>query len=237
MRDADLGITRDATVPAKFVHTPALTPWERRAVAVLGDFSREYPGEYLSADELAAAVGLLEYSGKPLDSERAKRYLRKLINHLIEHHEMPVAPLPGIKGGYRLASTKAEIEASVGPHLRRVRTGMRKVNCLQGAGELLAQGMVQLLLDMGGKAPVEIHKALGERLGAGAGPATLGQVKQALARFESDPERYAREISDLAEQFGGLFVRATVLEEAKQALALAQEAITRAQAGSRSVAA
>ncbi|MBI4799692.1 MAG: hypothetical protein HY794_13395 [Desulfarculus sp.] len=237
MRDADLGITRDDTVAAKFVHAPDLTPWERRAVAVLGDFSREYPGEYLPADELAEAVGLLEYGGKPLDAERAKRYLRKLVNHLIEHHEMPIAPLPGVKGGYRLASSRAEIEASVGPHLRRVRTGMRKVSCLQGAAEILAQEMVQLTLDLGGQTPVEIHKALGERLGAGAGPATLGQVQQALARYQSDPERYAREISDLAEQFGGLFVRATVLEEARQALAKAQEAVTRAMTGTRAEAA
>lgn len=248
MRDHDLGITRGVVVgqeidgqpgesPVKILHRPELTKWERRVVAILGDFSREFPGEFLPAEELAEALGLFEYAGQNLTPSRATRNLRTLVNHLIEFHAIPVAPLPGVKGGYRLGLTREEVERAVGPQLRRVRTGMRKVSSLQGAAEILTEGMVQLTLDLPGKTPVEIHRVLGERLGAFGGPASLGQVKKALEMYQADPDRYAREIEDLAEQFGGLFVRATVLEEAEAALAQAQAAVARARQGSRAEAA
>ncbi len=216
MRDIDLGIERSGE---RVLHDKKLTVMESKAVAALGEHGKTHYGGFMPAPELAEALGL------------SLRDVRKLINHLISEHDQPLVPRPGHGGGYRLADSQSDIDAAVAVHLARVRTGMHKISSLRGAGEALAQDMVQLTLDLPGESAAEVHRALGRSLGPVAAPASQEAIKRTLLKYRSDPGRYQAEIDELADAFGGLFVRGSVLASARNALAEVQASLDKAMLG------
>lgn len=139
-----------------------------------------------------------------------RRNLRRMINHLISrrYHGLPIYMLPGFYGGYFLGESEAargRARTAVTAQLRRAKTSAAKARDLGATAQELAQGVVQLTLSLGGDVPAQVLEGLADS-GRG-GPASHAEVVSALRRYARDPRAFARQIAELREQFGGLFVR------------------------------
>jgi len=153
-----------------------------------------------------------------------------MVNHLIQQHHLPIYPLPGMGGGYFMGDPDKvdAIQRAVQTHLQRVITGGRKARALGASAAELGQSMVQLTLDLPDGAAQEVAEEMSGLLAEAGLPMSHAAVAHTLARYQGDPKRYAKEIQDLAEQYGGLFIRK---EDLKQILARkAQELVDTAMA-------
>ncbi len=171
-----------------------LEAWTLDCIRVWG----ERPGEpSIPAQALADYLGL------------RRRDLRRIINHLIDrrYHGLPVYMLPGVAGGYFLAETEATRErarTAIAAQLLRARTSAAKARDLGATAQELAQGVVQLTLDLGESVRGQVLAGLGV---GQRRPASHTEVVRTLRRYARDPRAFSRQIAELREQFGGLFVR------------------------------
>lgn len=189
MRAADLGITGFKPL----THDPKLTEVEAWALDSIRTWCQR--GAPMPAPTLAA---WLELDG---------RDTRRLVNHLIDRrfHGLPVYPVPGRAGGYFVPGHQALRERTaqaVAAQLARARTSAVKARDLGASVQELADGVVQLTLDLG----LEVSHQVGRALAAPRGPSTHADAKRVLQRYARDPRAFAREIAELRRLFGGLFV-------------------------------
>lgn len=190
---------------SKWLHSPDLTEIERWLVDTIATYNQR-PGHPLAPMGLVA-----EYTGL------SARDVREAINHLIhrKYHGLPIYPLPGRDGGYFLGQPdnvdQAKHAANI--HLRRVITGGLKARALGASAAELGQSMVQMALDLPGGAAREVAEEMSGLLAAAGLPVSHAAVAKTLARYQGDPDRYAQEIKDIAEQYGGLFIRREELRQ------------------------
>eukprot|EP01022_Parablepharisma_sp_SALTPOND_P021799 TRINITY_DN43626_c0_g1_i1.p3 TRINITY_DN43626_c0_g1~~TRINITY_DN43626_c0_g1_i1.p3 ORF type:complete len:178 (-),score=78.25 TRINITY_DN43626_c0_g1_i1:496-1029(-) len=146
--------------------------------------------------------------------ELSERDVRLMVNHLIQKHHLPIYPLPGQGGGYFVGDPRnlPEAQRAVQIHLRRVITGGRKARALGASTAELGQSMVQLTLGLSDGAAQEVAEEMSGLLAEAGLPMSHAAVAHTLARYQGDPKRYAKEIRDLAEQYGGLFIRREELQ-------------------------
>ncbi len=193
---AHMGLRREK---GKLVHDSRLTELEAWCLDAIRTWNQR-PGEpCIPSQVLADYLGI------------SPRELRQLINHLLSrrYHGLPIYMLPGTFGGYFLAESEATRErarTAIAAQLMRARTSAAKARDLGATAQELAQGVVQLTLDLGEEVQSQVAAGLGIRPPA-KGPATHSQVVRALRRYARDPRAFARQIEDLRRQFGGLFVR------------------------------
>lgn len=183
----------------KWCHHPQLTEAEAWLVDTIATYNQR-PGHPLAPMEWVAYF-----------TDMDSRSVREMVNHLIrrEYHGLAIYPLPGNGGGYFVGDpnnvTKARKAART--HLKRVITGGLKARALGASAAELSQSMVQLTLDLPGDAAQEVAEEMSGLLAEAGLPVSQAAVAHTLARYQGDPERYAQEIRELAEQYGGLFVR------------------------------
>ncbi len=204
----------------KWWHNPQLTEAESWLVDTIANYNQRLGGAPAPMEKVASFTGL------------TPRDVRHMVNHLIrrEYHGLPIYPLPGVGGGYFVGdpSNAPAAQRAVQTHLKRVITGGRKARALGASAAELSQSMVQLTLDLPDGAAQEVAEEMSGLLAEAGLPMSHAAVAHTLARYQGDPERYAQEIKDLAEQYGGLFIRR---EDLKQILAKkAQELVDAALA-------
>ncbi|MBU4278199.1 MAG: hypothetical protein KKC30_15770 [Proteobacteria bacterium] len=183
----------------KWCHNPQLTEAEAWLVDTIATYNQR-PGKPLAPMEWVADFTALD-----------ARSVRELINHLIrrEYHGLPIYPLPGGGGGYFVGSPDNVHLArrAVRTHLKRVITGGLKARALGASAAELGQSMVQLTLDLPGGEAREVAEEMSGLLAEAGLPVSQAAVATTLARYQKDPQRYAQEIKELAEQYGGMFLR------------------------------
>lgn len=182
----------------KWWHNPRLTEAEALLVDTIANYNQRLKGPV----PMETVAAWCDMSG---------RNVREMVNHLIErqYHGMPICPLPGMGGGYFLGDpgNLPEVRRAVQIHLRRVITGGRKARALGAGAAELGQSMVQLTLDLPDDTAHEVAEEMSSLLAEAGLPVSHAAVAHALARYQDDPQRYSREIKDLAEQYGGMFMR------------------------------
>lgn len=190
--NADLGISDDGR------HTSSLTGIEAACIGVL---EARGPGRdnAVPSDDLAHVV-----FGSRGDVD--KRNLRELVNHLINTHLLPICSMPGYGGGYWLPASPEEEAAVYEARRKRALTGLMKMS--RGRKAAYVETLEQLTLyfdEPEGKDAIERLRLTPED-DKGGMPAWLHLVTRLLAKLEQDPQRYAAEIRQLQQMYGGIFV-------------------------------
>ena len=190
MTNADLGIDKNG------VHSMELTDMEARCVDIL-----QGRGCGRRAAIAAADLGwrILEDGG-----ERGKRAVRRLINHLIMTHALPVMCEAGGGGGYYLAGDPEETERFKQTFRRRAMTGLVKAS--RGSKAAYVDMMYQYTLgfdDPETQRTIEHLRLLPEE---DAAPAWVQLVTKLLDRISSNPQVYAAEIRRIQAAYGDIFV-------------------------------
>ena len=195
----------------KWIHQSELTEMEAWTLDTIGTYNQRSGRPLIPAGFLAEFTGL---SG---------RDVREMINHLIDRqmHGLPICSMPGLDGGYLLAGQGdlERLRRSAQTHLKRVITGGRKARALGASAAQLGQSMVQLTLGLPDAEAAQVVAEFSELLAeAGLAPSHKA-VTAALAKYAGDPQHYAQEIGDLAQQFGDMFVSKLDLERVLSAKA------------------
>ncbi len=192
----------------KLWHNPQLTEAEAWLVDTIATYNQR-PGNPLAPMDWVAYY-----------TDMDSRSVRQMVNHLIrrEYHGLPIYPLPGAGGGYFIGDPDnvAKARKAARTHLKRVITGGLKARALGASAAELSQSMVQLTLDLPGDAAQEVAEEMSGLLAEAGLPVSHAAVARTLARYQGDPKRYAQEIKELSEQYGGLFIRQ---EDLKRVLA------------------
>lgn len=182
-------------------HHQTLTPFEARCVDVLTELGT---GQLwaIPAGHLAIKLGL----ALNLDTDSGKRKLRKLINHLIIDHKIPIMCKAGQGGGYFLADSDEEVQEFCNAFRRRAMTGLLKQS--QGKKAAFVDLMTQLTLDFDTPEMVEAREKLQFTKDEDPVPTFVTVVTKFLDRITGDPKKYAEEIRELQTKYGDIFVPA-----------------------------
>ncbi len=189
----DLGYRREGK-SRRLVHDSERTELEQLCLDSIETWCQR--GKPIGADHLAGWLGLRD------------RELRHLTLHLAsrETHGEPVHGLPGCNGGYFIPKHPA-LKDLVGPavaaQLARAKTSALKARDLGATAQELSQSVVQLTLDLGPEVREQVSLSLPAPHRTRA---TDAQVRAALRRYAADPQRFADQIAELRNVFGGVFV-------------------------------
>lgn len=216
MKDTDLGIYNNE-------HNSLLTGLEGECLDILQSRGAGMASA-IPATDLARRLGLIPTLAILECSDAGKRDLRRLINHLIISHEIPIICQAGFKGGYYLAGEPAEVSRFYATFHRRAMTGLIKASRGKKAAfvEILKQ------LSLGFDEP-ETDKAI-EKLRLTRDedpvPAWVHVTTSFLDKISADPERYAAEIRQLQEKYGEIFIKRQQVELLKEKTAEFQKLLS-----------
>ena len=132
------------------------------------------------------------------------RAIRRIINHLITHHDIPVNCKPGLGGGYGLMRDEEEVDAFYRGFRRRAMTGL--VKAARGRRSALVEMIEQLSLfelNDATATPPRDHRGGRERDDI---PAFVQVVTRLLDRMAGDPDRYAAQIAEIQDRYGDIFL-------------------------------
>ena len=192
MKESDLGIYEGK-------HDEKLTPVESCALEILEDRGKG-SGAAISAREFATDLN----RESDLDMGQKQRDVRKLVNHLIMTHGIPIICQAGPGGGYYIAACEAEVTRFYTTFHRRAMTGLVKAS--RGKKSAFVDIATQLVLGFDSpetQASVERLQLTPE---GNSVPAWVSMVTQFLDRLTGNPEKYAAEIRNIQEQYGDIFV-------------------------------
>ncbi len=193
MKDTDLGFDR-----VTLAHNMTLTPLEGDCIEAMRRRG-EGAAAAMSAGDLAAILGLKDEPG----GDEGKRNLRKLINHLIMTHKLPIICQAGCGGGYYLTGAPEETEQFYRTFIARGKTGLFKASC----GRRAAYVDIAYQYTLGFDEPVTAPAKKQQQFALDDGPPVWVQVvSKCLDRAAADPDRYAAEISALQKKYGDIFV-------------------------------
>lgn len=201
MRDKFL-TNEDLGIDAKGLHNKNLTPREALLISTLNERGLGR-AKALSSDKLAESVF------GPTDIETGKRDLRRLVNHLIASHKIPICSMAGLGGGYWMPESPEEVELVYQARRRRAMTGLIKMT--RGRQAAYIDAIEQMLLfydEPEATAAIERFKFEPEKESI---PAWIGLTTRLLDKLSRDPQRYAAEIEQLRRQFGEVFVSRQVI--------------------------
>lgn len=202
MKDENIGIRQDGT------HFPYLTDVEKACVNILQDRGQGRKTA-ISAEMLAHEI----YGAGRDTIEQAKRDVRRLINHLIINHNIPIICMAGIGGGYWLPANKEEVEEFYTSFHKRAMTGL--IKAARGKKAAFVDIMEQLTLwfdEPEGQKALEKVKL---SLEADPVPVWVRLVTRYLARLQEDPEKYATEIRKIQQAYGDIFVPRETVRQLK----------------------
>lgn len=198
------------------VHYDDLTELEQNTIEAIKVHNQRPADPAIPADFLARWLDIPE------------RDVRYVVNHLLDrrYHGLPIFYRAGLHGGYFLGTENEQLREwaknAVQTHMRRAITGLKKARDMGASAAELAEGMVQLTLDLNQKQAQELGVDVIDSLAQAGIPISHQAVESALARYAKNPKQYQKEIHQLARQYGGLFVRreqlAAVLKEKAGAL-------------------
>lgn len=205
MRDADLGINEFGK------HDAQLTSIEQNC---LDKFQQRGYGKAaaISANDLAWAAGFGSHEKAALEAN--KRELRRLINHLIITHGLPIICQSGDGGGYYLAGNPSEVEANYQAFHRRAMTGLLKAS--RGRKGAYVDMVSQLTLgfdDPEQQAALERLRLTPE---ADPVPAWVQLMTRFLDRLAADPEGNAEAIRRIQKEYGTIFVEKQTMKRLKE---------------------
>ncbi|HFE44884.1 MAG TPA: hypothetical protein ENJ18_05220 [Nannocystis exedens] len=195
----------------------------RRLLAIL----REHPGR----DKAISLIELYEkFSGRKLerndkgriieDVPTESRYMRRLINELIEVHSIPVMSSSG--AGYWIITDKAELEGVVHEFTSRGISSLAKVARLKECSLVDAVQQLALELEDEESAARKRAETVAARLNKGftidgsllmSREAKMAVITKYLQELFSSPDDYADQIEALRIQFGPRLVPQSVLAE------------------------
>ncbi len=215
MTNADLGINDLGK------HDSQLTSTEQHCLDKLQErgIGRPYA---VSASDLAWAMGIGSYDEKCMEAN--KRHLRKLINHLIISHGLPIMCEAGQGGGYYLVGNPSEETANYQRFHRRAMTGLLKAS--RGRKGAYVDKVVQLTLgfdDPAMQAAIERMKLTPD---ADPVPAWVQLVTRFLDRIAADPEGNAEVIRRIQKEYGEIFVERATMKRLKEKTAEFQALLT-----------
>jgi hypothetical protein len=211
MRDIELGIQPDGT------HLEALTPLEQRCLSVLEEKGLGQAAA-LPAAALTAAVGL---ESGDRNEDHGKRHTRKLINHLIMTHRIPIICQAGAGGGYYLPGDEAEVARFYKTFHARAMTGLVKAS--RGRKAAFVEIITQLSLGFDDPAAQAAIERLRLTPDEDPVPAWVQLTTRLLDRLQADPQRYAAEIRELQRAYGDIFVPRDKVVELKKRTAEFQQ--------------
>jgi hypothetical protein len=204
MRDTDLGYDK-----ITFAHNMALTALEGGCIDIMRTRG-EGQAAAISAADLTEALELGSEEG-----DDGKRGLRKLINHLIMTHKLPIICQAGFGGGYYLTGAPTDTEQFYRTFVARGKTGLFKASCGRRAAYVDITYQYTLGFDDEPNGDMNRKSVAG---GSGScprkpqfslddGPPVWVQVvSKCLDRAAADPDRYAAEIAALQKKYGDIFV-------------------------------
>jgi len=206
MQESDLGII-DGT------HNPELTPLERDCLSVLEERGKGVKSA-ISAKAFAAALSVDRTTTEKNDDDDGTeqteqvawgtRNLRKLINHLIMTHGIPIVCKAGLGGGYFLPGSTLEISEFYQTFHRRAMTGLVKAS--RGKRSAFVEIVTQLSLGFDEPGNREIIEKLRLHPDEDTVPAWVQVVTKLLDRIAEDPQKYAGEIRRIQSTYGDIFV-------------------------------
>lgn len=219
MKDAALGIRPSGE------HQTALTDLETKCVDWLSMMGRG-ESRAISAKRLALALGL-QYGphGENRGTESAKRQLRKLVNHLIISHRLPIMCQAGRGGGYYWADTAAEVDRFEQAFHKRAMTGLVKMS--RGKKGAFAQLVGQLAFGFDDDVGKEALERLNLAPDTDPVPAWAQVVTRLLDRMSEHPQKYAAQIRQIQERYGDIFVPRDTVRELKRKTAEFQDLLKR----------
>jgi len=188
----------DIGIDAGGMHSRRLTPLEEHCLRVMAMRGRGKRAR-ISAERLA------------LELRRTGRDTRLLVNHLIISHKKAIISKAGADGGYWLRGTEDEVEDFCQAFRKRALTGLLKQS--QGRKAAYAEIMAQLAFDF----DTDTASAALERLALVPDkdpmPPWVQVVHRLLGRMADDPQRYAREIVQIQEDYQDVFVPRPLLRD------------------------
>lgn len=206
MYESDLGINEGA-------HNPELTPLERDCLSVLEERGKGAKAA-ISARAFAAALAIERTTTEKYHDddgteqtqrvEWGTRDLRKLINHLIMTHGIPIVCKAGTGGGYFLPGSEGEINEFYQTFHRRAMTGLVKAS--RGKRSAFVEIVTQLSLGFDEPGNRETIEKLRLSPDEDPIPAWVQVVTKFLDRIAEDPRKYAAEIRRIQTTYGDIFV-------------------------------
>ena len=222
MKESDLGIYDGQ-------HDERLTLVERAALEILEDRGKGAEAA-ISAREFALAMSegsndefVWRLAGRAVqfDAEQSKRDVRKLVNHLIMTHGIPIICQAGTGGGYYIAGCEAEVTKFYTTFHRRAMTGLVKAS--RGKKSAFVDIATQLVLGFDSQETKEAVERLQLTPDGDSVPAWVSMVTQFLDRLSGNPEKYAAEIRRIQEQYGDIFVPAEKVRRLREETAKFQQ--------------
>ena len=183
MKEEDLGITKNG-------HVRQMTALENHCLECLAD--RVGAEQRISQHALALRVGV------------SKRDLRRLLNHLIISHEIPIMCRAGNGGGHYFPASEGEVAQFYEEFHKRAMTGLMKAS--RGKKSAFVELVAQLSFGFDGQEAKEAIEALKLTPDSDPVPAFVGVVTRCLDRISAEPQRYAAEIRKLQQTYGDIFV-------------------------------
>ena len=209
MRETDLGYDKET-----FAHDMTLTAMEENCIDIMHNRGAGMEAA-ISAIDLTDALDL--GSGKsPADATRGAR---KLINHLIMTHKLPIICQAGYGGGYYLTGAPAETEQFYRTFVARGKTGLFKASCGRRAAYVDITYQYTLGFDDEPGAPPKRQQfALDD-----GPPVWVQVVSKCLDRAAADPGRYAAELATLQKKYGDIFVPRETVRQLREKTAEFQQ--------------
>ena len=201
-----LGILPDGT------HTLELTEDEQACLKAL----KAHVGRERACPATELALSLF---GCYCDPEQAKRETRRLINHLIINHDIPIICMSGLGGGYYMPGDASEVEQFYEAFHKRAMTGLVKAS--RGKKAAFVDIVEQLTFAFDDEAGTQAFERLRLTPETNTTPAWVSLVTRYLDKIRFDPDKYAAEIRAIQKRYGDVFVsreRLTAIRDAMQAL-------------------
>ncbi|MBN1495918.1 MAG: hypothetical protein JXA07_04060 [Spirochaetes bacterium] len=199
MKNSDLGFDYHGQN-----HNSALTPMEQSCLSILEERGTGADAA-ISAIDLVVALGL---------EEEEKRDVRRLVNHLIIEHSIPIICRAGSGGGYFLAGNQSEVQEFYETYRKRAMTGLVKAS--RGKKSAFVEMVTQLTLGFDNDEGRDAIEKLRLTPDKDAVPAWVRVVTQFLDRLADDPQRYADQIRKIQEKYGDIFIPRDKLQQIRR---------------------
>jgi hypothetical protein len=202
LSSSDLGFKPDGR------HSRMLTSIEGACVDVLGK----------GRNNAVSAVILSEQIFDPFFDriELAKRDVRRLVNHLIIEHDLPILSNAGKTGGYWIAGSPEEVEGFHHAFYKRAMTGLLKASRGKKGAFVNMVDQATLFFDDPDKLGVSLGR-LNLAKDKNKIPAFVQMVTRGLEKIKKDPQKYAAEIRKIQDRYGDVFMPKDKIIELKRA--------------------